>query len=299
MARESLSAFAREYYEKGEQGYERGKNVSMTITFSRHEEPGKTPEGMSADFLTEEGIKKAKARGKEIPHQYVMVVGSKAVLRARETGALELESATGPEGMASAVNVRMTPKLEKMGHKRFAGEYLIYRHGDLNPVRGLKEMWLEGGTKAEEAVTRGEIDRSQKENYRYDYYLNNPDRAYELGAQTPREVAQEMAHRVETCLKMSGRIYEGMDLNVRNYSHGPRLECLLKYVLRQPDGRLGFDKIEEIGGAFKPGENFDLDVARDENGNLKPIKVLRGKKEIGSLDLEAVKQLVEEYKQRG
>ncbi|MEW6407667.1 MAG: hypothetical protein AB1465_03180 [Patescibacteria group bacterium] len=299
MAREFPSDFAREYHEKGEKGFERGKNVSMTVTFSRHEEPGKTPEGMSADFLTEKGIAAAYEKGKKIPNEYIMAVGSKSVERARQTGALELESATGPEGMANAVNVRMTPELEKMGHKKFAaGEYLIYRHGDLNPVRGLKDMWLEGGIRAKEAVEGGIIPANQKENYQYDYYFNNPARARELGAQTPREVAREMAHRANTCLKMSGRIYEGMDLDVRNYSHGPRLECLLKYVLRQPDGRLGFDKIEEIGGAFKPGESFDLDVQRDEKGELKSVPILRGEKELGTLDLKAIEQLVKEYKER-
>lgn len=291
--------FAREYYRKKELGYEHGRNVHMTVTFSRHEEPGKTPEGMSADFLTEKGVAAAYKRGKENPHKYIMVVGSKSVERARQTGAIELESATGPEGMAKAVNVKMTPQLEKSGHKRFAaGEYLIYRHGDLDPVRGLKKMWLEGKAKAKEAVEKGEISVDQEKSYPYEYYFNNPDRAKELGAQTPREVAQEMAHRLNQCLQMSGRLYEGMDLNVRNYTHGPRLETMLKFVLRQPDGKLGFDKLEEIGGPFQPGENFDLDVQRDEKGELKPVEVLRGGKKLGTLDLGAVKQLVEEYKKR-
>lgn len=299
MVKEFPSEFARELAEKREAGYERGKNVHMTISFIRHQEPGKTPEGMSADFLTDKGIAAASERGKRIPHEYIFVMGSKGVKRARQTGALELESATSPEGIANAVNKKMTPELEARSHEKFAkGEYLIYRHGDLDPVKGLKDMWLEGGTKAKETVERGEIPEDQKENYQYDYYLNNPDRARELKAQTPREVAQDMAHRLFTHLIMSKRIYEGMDLNARNYTHGPKPECALKFMLRQPDGKLGFDKIEEIDGPFKPGESFELDVQRDEKGELKPLKILRGEQELGTLDLEAVKQLVEEYKTR-
>jgi hypothetical protein len=48
----------------------------MKISFCRHEEPGKIesgPEkGMSADFLTEQGIQKAVERGKYIPHEYII-----------------------------------------------------------------------------------------------------------------------------------------------------------------------------------------------------------------------------------
>ncbi len=292
--------FGRELLKKREAGLERGKNVHVTVSFCRHEEPGKIEEGpkkgMSADFLTEQGIKRAVERGEKIPNKYVLVTGSEAVKRARQTAALELESAAGFEGMATAVN-RTMPEREEPGFDKFAtGEFIIYRQGDLDPVRELSKIWPEGKRRAERAVEQGRIPADQEENYQYEYYLDNNDRARELGVQTAREVAQEMAHRLAQCLRMSGRLYEGIDLNARNYSHGPRLESTLKHVLRQEDGKLGFDKLDKIGGAFKPGESFDLDVERDENGELRPIRILRGGKEIGMLDLDAVRRLEEEYK---
>jgi len=281
--------FARELYEKKEAGYERGKNVHIKVSFICQKELGESALAGLPEII------KAMDRGKEIPHQYIMVASSR--IREPEMAALELESATGPEGMATAVNKRI--QREKVGLEELAArEYIIYRHGDLDPVKRLKNIWLEGEKKAEEAVDRGEIPADKKENYQYEYYLNNPDRAKELGAQTPREVAQDMAHRVASCLQMSGRLYEGIDLNARNYTHVPKLECLLKYVLRQKSGKLGFDKLDEVGGPFKSGESFDLDVKRDEKGDLKPVRILRGGKELGILDLDAVRELEEEYRKR-
>lgn len=286
---------------KEQHGFERGKNVHITATFSRHEEPGKTPEGMSADFLTDRGKQRAKERGTaEISHEFVMTTGSKAVERARETGALEKEGMVDLSNIDRVVNRQFTDRLAQAGHKKFGerGGHVIYRNPDLDPVKGLKNMWLEAGQKAAKAIGRGEITADQKETFQYEYFLNNPDHAEELGSQTPREAAQDVAHRVSQTLQMSSRLYEGMDLDNRNYTHGPKPECALKFILRQPDGKVGYDKLEEIGGPFKPGESFSLDIQRDKNGELLPVGIKRGDKKLGSLDMEMVKTLTEEYRSR-
>ena len=67
-----------------------GRNVRVEIEFMRHEVPGKTPTGMSADFLTEQGQENAAAKGQTIDKP---VKGySSPKLRAQETIEMKLQN---------------------------------------------------------------------------------------------------------------------------------------------------------------------------------------------------------------
>ena len=68
-----------------------GKNVHAVLEFLRHATPGKTPEGMSADFLTGSGQEMAKGLGKQRPKEKKVGGYSSPAKRAQETGDLYLD----------------------------------------------------------------------------------------------------------------------------------------------------------------------------------------------------------------
>lgn len=270
---------------EGKEGKERGRNVNLKFVFRRHEEPGKTPEGMSADFLTEFGTQRAKERGKVLAgaDEYLMVAGSKGVKRARETGGLLLGGFRDEEGASAIVNREMSgEQQEKMGHGKMPpGDVVIYRSGDLDPVKNFAAI-------AKEAKAQGAADLQAQ----IQWWLDNPDRARALGAPTSEDVAAEFAYRLGIGMRMSGRLFEGLDVRFENLTHGPKPDAFLKEVMMK-DGKRGFEKLEEIGGMFQPGEDVEFDVKRDAQGQASVKISFRGK-EYG-VDTQRLEELQARY----
>lgn len=281
--------FSEAYHEARAEGRERGCSVNVQFSFRRHEEPGKTPEGLSADFLTERGVERAREHGTRLavgPEDYVMVVGSKAVNRARETGGYMLGIFRDDEGAAAIINKELGPEVqEQMGHGKMPpGDIVIYRSGDLDPVPGFAAI-------VKEAKVEGCADiKSQIQ-----WWLDHPERAAALGVPTSREVAGNLAHRLLIGENMSAKLYEDTNVRVENLTHGPNAEALLREVMLR-EGKQGFDKLEEIGGMLEPGENVDFGIKRDANGELVIQGNLRGHK--FSIDEERLRELQDEYMER-
>ncbi|MFA7286106.1 MAG: hypothetical protein WC052_00335 [Patescibacteria group bacterium] len=255
------NSFSEAHREAKDEGREKGKNVSVQFVFRRHEEPGKTPTGMSADFLTEKGIAGAKQRGHDLANsgEYVMFFGSKGVQRARETAGHMIGTFRDEAGAAALINKPMTAEdQQRAGHGELPpGDVAIYRSSDLNPVPNFAK--INEAAKAEGAKT---IDESVQ------YWLDNPEKAKELAAGTPEETAAELAHRLGLGIKMSGKLYEDTNLRVENLTHGPKLEALLHEVMIDDTGKRGFGRLEEMGGMFQPGEDVNLAIHRNDEGEL-------------------------------
>lgn len=280
--------FAEAYREARAEGRERGKNVHLTFVFRRHEEPGKTPEGGSADFLTDLGKQRAKERGKGLAgaDEYLMVAGSRGVKRARETGGLMLGAFRDEEGAVAIVNREMSAEKQRtLGHGEMPpGDVVIYRSGDLDPVKKFGDI-------AKAAKAQGAADLQAQ----IQWWLDHPDQAQQLGAPTSEDVAAEFAHRLGIGMKMSGRLLEGLDMRFENLTHGPKPDAFLKEVMVR-EGKRGFDRLEDIGGMFQPGEEMEFDVKRDAQGQASVKIHLRGQEY--AVDMARLEELQRLYQER-
>lgn len=291
MFKEMFKSLYKEQVNDPEQAGERGKNTKVTETFTRHAKPGKTPEGMSADFILPEGLEeiKQKGRGETEPKYYMMIAGSKGVKRARQTGQ------SYAEGVNEAGAVEIINKEGKEGSK--LSEFGVYAMSDLDPFKDVGKIMKPILDEGKKLIEEKKLKSEELEGWAIAKFLQTPDEKFiEQGVPLPREVAARMAHRLSTGLRMSEKIFKNLEMKVNNFTHGPNAECLLKYVIKN-NGKSGFNDVAEIGGAFKTGENVDFIIERDETGLLKPIKInLRGQEY--DFDMEEFNKLREEYNEK-
>jgi hypothetical protein len=273
--------------EKSPEERERGHNTHVDFTFTRHGTPGKTPEGMSADFILPEGLEQVREVGKKEKAEYVLVTGSSNVKRARETGKSYMEG-VNESGLTEIINKKGSEKTAEFG---------VYAIADLNAIKDVSKVYKPLLDEGKKLIAEGKLQKEELEGYASGKYLQVPEEKFkEQGVATLKETAMEMAHHLSSGIKMSGRLFEGIEVKVNNFTHGPRTECLLKFVLKQKD-KTGFDDVKEIGGPVKPGESIDFFIERDEKGELKPIKIkFRG--EEYDFDMDKFNQLVEEYQEK-
>lgn len=277
-----------------EQGPRFGRNVHVEIEFMRHEEPGKTPEGMSADYLTEGGRQKAAAKGKTIDKP---VKGySSPKLRAQETIDLQLQNvdideevqvinqrqaaAAGPREFKTVGEIAKGQKPENVFNIRVRSE--------LDVAANFAKIMPECQAWAKEQVASG----SKRSVYDLvvQYYLDHPERAVELGVTTPEESARKIAFAADREIRMTPRLYSDSDIKLLNGTHGPNLEPFLQKII-------GFKSLEEIGGALNPGEGFKLDSKTDSAGN-QTVKLLFRDKEY-PVDTEQIRKLAAEFRNSG
>jgi hypothetical protein len=273
-----------------EQAGERGKNTKVIETFTRHGKPGKTPEGMSADFILPEGLEEIKEKGKgEKDLQYYMIAGSNSVKRARETGKAY------SEGVNETEAIEIINKEGKDGTK--LSEFGVYAMSDLDPFKDAAKILKPILDEGKKLIEEQKLTNQELEGWAIAKFLKVPDEKFkEQDVPTPREVAARMAHRLSSGVKMSDKIFKDLEMKVNNFTHSPNPECLLKYVIKN-NGKSGLDDIAEIGGTFKPGENVDFIIERDGQGNLKPIKInFRGKEY--DFDMDEFNKLIEEYNEK-
>jgi len=280
-------SFSEAHREAKDAGREKGKNVSVQFVLRRHENPGKLPDGMSADFITEQGIANAQKTGGDLADEatYLMVTGSKRVKRGRETGGHIAGSFRDEAGAAALVNKEMSAEAqEKAGHGKMPpGDVVIYRSGDLDPVKNFATVMKQ----SKEAGAKDVTEVIQ-------FWIDNPDKAKAAGTLTSEEVAAELAHRLSIGVKMSDRLYEDTDLRIENLTHGPKPDALLSEIMLQKDGTRGFEKLEEIGGAFNAGEGVVFDINRDSDGEVSLKIKFRGE-EYG-VDMNRLDELQDLYR---
>jgi|GEM_PF-1037519 len=278
-----------------------GQDVQVEVEFMRHEEPGKTPEGMSADYLTETGKVRAAAKGKDIDR---LTKGySSPKLRAQETIDLQLQNADhevliinqklsdqASKGEKTIKDIAVGQKPENVFNMRLRPE--------LDTVVNFAAINEETKQWAKAQIANG----SKRPEYDLvvQYYLDHPERSYEMEVTTPQDAAEEIAFAASREIGMSKHLYSDSNVKLLNGTHGPKLEPFLQQILIGKDGKRGFASLEEIGGAFKPGENFKL-LAKTKMGEKGKLEMevrllLRGQEY--AVDMPRLEQLARNYRNR-
>ncbi|MFA6466534.1 MAG: hypothetical protein WCV71_01585 [Patescibacteria group bacterium] len=276
-----------------------GQNVHAVLEFGRHEIPGKTPEGMSADWLTEQGKQNAATRGGEIKEANVAAYASPKE-RAQETVDLEMQAADiFSEGGVNVVNKRSSDLPEgllKEGIQKKDNAFKVKVAEELDAVPNFAKImpacqaWAEAEKQA--GSKRGAYELIVQ------YYLDNTDLCEKEGVTTPHQAATEIAYRVAREVGMTEKFLNNTDIRLVNITHGPKLEPFLMAVVDD------FETLEDMGDALKPGESFELEVDTDQAG-VKTIKLkLRGKyyevnnKALAELSDEYLKKVLPEREKR-
>jgi hypothetical protein len=274
-----------------------GKNVALTIEFTRHEEPGKTPEGMSADFLTEKGKERATAKGKTIKEPKLKIYASPK-LRAQETVDL---AAQNVDDDVEVINQRLdNPVQSKKTLKRITkgqnpdNKFNVHIRRELDVAKDFAKIMPECKKWAEKQIATG----SKRTSYDLiiQYYLDHSERAKELGVTTPEEAAEETAFAAIRQIDMTKRLYSDSKAHLLNGTHGPKIEPLLQEIIIGQDGKKGFESLDEIGGALNPGESFKFLSSTDSYGK-QTVKILFRGQEY-KVDLEKLRELSDGYKER-
>lgn len=264
-----------------------GKNVHAVLEFLRHATPGKTPEGMSADFLTEGGKEMARGLGKERPKEKKVGGYSSPAKRAQETGDLYLDNT---DDSVEIVNRTIAETKATYPAQKEGNIFRMKTKQELAPVAGFAKIMplAKAYAKAEKEAGSKLDDLTLI----IQFYLDNPDICEENGVDLPREAASSIAHRVATELGMTERFAADTDVRLINVTHGPKLEPFLKEVI-------GFKKLEEIGGAVKEGENIQFVIDIDANKEKAVTMLFRGKGyDLMDEDLEIISILSNEYKEK-
>jgi len=255
-----------------------GLEIKVVSRFRRHADPDKDPEtGLSMDSLKESGVEQAELIGceskKEERNEKIKKTFHSPKQRAWETLAYMLNGA-GRED----VKVYGKSELDTMSIPDNVKEEMPWKNKEKKEKRNFDEM--------------------------INFILNHPDCEKEI-----EKTAQRIAHRVNVATNMPHYLKEGDDVEMESITHGPVQEALLKEVIildnKQGNKKTGFDSVEEIGGAFKPGEGFEIETMQGEDGkeikklniyrlDEKGVKVI--KKDEYEIDWDKVKSLGEDYR---
>lgn len=264
-----------------------GHNIEITTSFRRHFDPKKSPEGMSLDELSDTGKQQAVDFGTKLSGKIKGYASPKE--RAQDT--IDIAFQNIGEG-AEIIN----QELSSADKEKEGRHFNIRVKKELDTVPGIKDLVLKAMELADQELKPDSA--MTKYDYVVQYYLDHPEEITEQGG-TPREAAQDIASRVDLYRRMSERLKNGSEVTLENGTHGPKLEPFLQQVMiRREGGEVikGFNNIMEIGGAFKPGENFEIVIKRDEQGDETNILHVRGQEY--EIDSNAIKKLAEEYKKR-
>lgn len=268
-----------------------GLNVHAVLEFGRHEIPGKTPEGMSADYLTPEGQASAKERGQKIKEKNVAAYSSPKD-RAQET--VDIEMQASQESVEEAVNVinkkiaELPEGLLSEGSQKENNEFKVKIAKELDTVENFNKIMPQAKEWAQKELAGGS-KRSQMDLI-IQFYLDNPELCEKEGVTTPHEAATQIAYRAARELGMTERFLNETDIRLVNITHGPKLEPFLLEVIDD------FKTLEDMGDSFNPGESFEFEVQTDKDGQ-KSVKLnFRGK----SYDVneENLSKLATEYREK-
>src|SRR3989338_747736 len=264
-----------------------GKNVHVVLEFLRHATPGKNPDGTSADFITEGGKEMAKELGKTRPEEEKIAGYSSPAKRAQETGDLYLDNT---DESIEVINRKLSEIPAGYTKQKEGNTFRMKTKQELAPVAGFEKIMQ----KEKECAKQQKEEGSKLDDLSliFQFYLDNPELCKENAVDSPREAASGIAYRVATELKMTDRFYEDTDVRLINVTHGPKLEPFLKEVL-------GFNRLEEIGGAVKEGENVQFEVNINEKKEKEIKMMFRGLEyELNPEQIKKISELSEEYKEK-
>lgn len=92
-----------------------------------------------------------------------------------------------------------------------------------------------------------------------------------------KEAAGSFAYIIDHYIQIAKRLKSGSEVLIPAGTHGGVMEFVLQQALVRKDENgkevVGFKNFDEIGGGFNPSESYDVDIATDENGDLKELAV--------------------------
>ncbi|TSC94772.1 MAG: Uncharacterized protein CEN87_306 [Parcubacteria group bacterium Licking1014_1] len=263
-----------------------GRNVEIRATFMRHATKADASDITGKSLLSKKGQEESREKGKKLEtKEHGIKAYMSPVARAIETADLILE------------------EQEKKGTKVFKSR----KKAELVLWPGSKNLYNEFAkiTKENLPADYDNLREDEKqevyekaEDFAVDWLLYPGEKKFDTESASPYEIAVGISKLVDRYIKMSDRLYSGSSVDLLNVSHKGTFEAFLKEVLlrKNEQGEVvrGFDKIEEIGGALKPAESWELDIRTDETGK-KTIKLhFRGGE--FDLDLQKLEELLSSKK---
>lgn len=278
--------------ESGSESLERGANVQIVVKFLRHGERDKT--GQLIDLGREITREKAHSSGiSKSDFDAVKAVGSNAgpknhagLGRSIETANIYKHEIDGDDEFTTRVKGELSYETLKTpvpyNHVEIYNSYLPDNFEELQGAERVA-----AAKKAQQAVLDHLISLNSSE---AEVFKN--------------EAAGAFASLLEHYQKMATRLDAGSKVLIPAGTHGGIMELLLQRALVRTDEEgkqiIGFTQSSEIGGEFDPSDSFNVEVATDENGKLKMLKVTFDSpdrpKEDMYLDAGIVHKLAEFYR---
>lgn len=235
-----------------------GRDVQIHAIFMRHGEKATSGE------LTEEGKNQAVKFGEKLENRDAIKGYSSPVQRVLETVNTVVENSPHDKKLNTRIRTEFAiPVFSKEATKKY------------------KDLEKLGSNEAAE------------------WYLSFGSEKPDSGTVSPQEVAKSFAYIVQKYIDMTDKLYSGSNIDLINGTHQALPEALLKEILvRKQDERkiVGFEKLEDIGGALKPTEDMEFFIKTDDKGN-KEVK-LHFRSQIYDIDLPILHELAESYKQQ-
>jgi bisphosphoglycerate-dependent phosphoglycerate mutase len=236
-----------------------GRNVEIHAIFVRHGEKNESGE------LTDNGKKQAAEFGENLESRDAIKGYSSPVQRAVETVEQIIENSPHDKKLKTRIRTEIgIPPFSQASYKK------------------IKELEKQGHGEAAEWYLSFGVERPDAE------------------TSSPHEVAESFAYILIKYLKMADKLYSGSNIDLINGTHQWLPEALLKEVLKRKtdDGKevVGFNNLEDIGGALKFAEEMEFIIKTDEQGNKKITVNFRGQKH--DIDAERLNELAKSYAEK-
>lgn len=235
-----------------------GKNVEIHAVFVRHGEKGEGGE------LTDEGKRHASEFGERLANKDAIKGYSSPVQRVVETVEQIIENSPHDKKLKTRIKTELMPSLSS---QEFDNKF-------------------------------GELEK-QAPGAAAEWYLSFGSQRPDPKTTSPHEIAESFAYILTKYLRMSDKLYSGSKIDIINGTHQGLTEFLLKEVLiRKIDDKevVGFEKLEDIGGALKFTEGVEFVIKTDEHGNKNLIVNFRGQEY--NMDMPRLDELAKSYAEK-
>ena len=270
---------------------EKGKNVHIALKFIRH--GLRSPSGELTDYGRETTRQKASESKSEMGRFNVV-------------GAMGSDSGPiGSTGMQRSLETADIYAGELDADKRLKtrGSPILGYDMQVNPIPFDWDKFYNENL-PEDFSTLSDEEKNKASKVAQSATLN-----HFMSLETPeglncrKEIAGSYARVIDHYMNAIKGVKSGTKALLPQGTHGGRMEPFLKEALvrRLTSGEEihGFEKIEDIGGAFDSSEAFNVEVATDENGELQKLKVTFDNKNRPQdemyLDTERLRELKDFY----
>jgi broad specificity phosphatase PhoE len=235
-----------------------GQNVEIHAIFVRHGEKDESGN------LTDKGKEQASDFGEKLESKDAIKAYSSPVRRAVETVEQVIENSPHDKKLKTRLKTKIgIPQSSQEFYKKF------------------KELEKLGDNEAAE------------------WFLSFGSQKPDAETSSPHEVAESFAYILTKYLRMTDKIYSRSNIDLIHGTHQGLPEALLKEVLkRKVDEKdiVGFEKLDDIGGALKFTEGMEFFIKTDEFGNKKINVNFRN--QVYGIDMSKLDELAKSYAEK-